>query len=87
MQNLVHPRGNGIRISEKQFPEVYQLAQQSATKMKLERMPSIYIIQAGGVLNAFAVRFLGSNHVVIYSEIFALALEQGDDAQGASIPG
>jgi Zn-dependent protease with chaperone function len=75
-----HLRGNGIRISEKQFPEVYQLSQQIAAQMKLEKMPPIYIIQSGGVLKAFATRFLGRNYVAVYSEIFELAYEQGEDA-------
>jgi Zn-dependent protease with chaperone function len=84
MQGLAagHLRGNGIRISEKQFPDVYQHAQKVAAQMKLEEMPSIYIIQSGGMLNAFAMRFLGRNYVVVYSEIFELAYEQGEDALG-----
>jgi Zn-dependent protease with chaperone function len=77
-----HLRGNGIRISEKQFPEVYQRAQQIAAQMKLDKMPPIYILQSGGVLNAFATRFLGSNYVAVYSDVFELAYEQGEDALG-----
>jgi Zn-dependent protease with chaperone function len=77
-----HLRGNGIRISENQFPEVYQLAQQIAAQMKLETMPPIYIIQSGGAINAFAMRFLGRNYVAVYSEVFELAFEQGKDALG-----
>jgi hypothetical protein len=42
-----HLRGNGIRISEKQFPEVYQLAQEITAQMKLEKMPPISSNQAG----------------------------------------
>lgn len=73
-------RGNGIQISDKQFPEVYQLAQRIATEMNLDTLPPIYIIQADGMLNAFATRFLGRNFVVVYSDIFELAYEQGEDA-------
>ncbi|MDF2499613.1 MAG: peptidase [Anaerosporomusa subterranea] len=77
-----HLRGNGIRVSEKQFPEVHQLAQEIAAQMELRTMPPIYIIQSGGVLNAFAMRFLGRNYVAVYSEILELAFEQGKDALG-----
>ncbi|MBP2655269.1 MAG: peptidase [Firmicutes bacterium] len=73
-------RGNGVRISESQFPEVYKLADQIASKMEIKQMPPVYIIQSGGLLNAFAMRFLGRNYVVIYSEVFELAYEQGEDA-------
>jgi Zn-dependent protease with chaperone function len=77
-----HLRGNGIRISEKQFPEVYQLAQEITAQMKLEKMPPIYIIQSGGMLNAFATRFLGRNYIAVYSEVFELAYEEGKDTLG-----
>lgn len=75
-------KGNGIRISEKQFPEVYKLAQQLSQQMKLNELPPIYIIQSDGMLNAFATRFLGRDFVVIYSDIFELAYEQGEHALG-----
>lgn len=70
-------RGNGVRVSEEQFPEVYRIASDLAQKMKME-LPAIYIVQAGGMLNAFATKFLGRSFVVIYSDIFELAYEEGE---------
>ena len=69
-------RGNGIRVSEKQFPEVYRLTEQYANQMGLSPVPSVYVLQAGGLLNAFATRFLGRNFVIIYSDVFELAYEK-----------
>jgi len=73
-------KGNAIRVSENQFPEVYTLAKNQSEKLGLDKIPAIYILQAGGLLNAFATRFLGSDFVVIYSDILETAYEQGNKA-------
>jgi len=73
-------RGNSIRVSDKQFPEVYRLAQRIAAQMGLNPVPAIYVLQYGGLLNAFATLFLGRKFVVIYSDMLELAWEKGEPA-------
>lgn len=73
-------RGNGIRVSERQFPEVYVIVQELAKRMEINPLPPIFILQEGGLLNAFATRFLARNFVVIYSDILELAYEKGEAA-------
>jgi Zn-dependent protease with chaperone function len=73
-----HIKGNGIRVTKKQFPEIYQLLENQCNKLNMN-VPPLYIMQNGGVLNAFATRFIGRNYIVIYSEIFDLAFEDGID--------
>lgn len=73
-------KGNCIRVSERQFPEVHRLALQIADQMGLKPPPPIYVLQAGGLLNAFATRFFGRNFVVIYSDVLELAYGEGEDA-------
>lgn len=75
-----HLRGNGIRLSENQFPEVYRLTAEYTRRMGLDHVPAIYILQAGGLLNAFATRFFGRDFVVIYSDVFEIAYEEGEPA-------
>ncbi|WP_068673995.1 M48 family metallopeptidase [Oceanobacillus sp. Castelsardo] len=65
-------RRNGVRLSEQQFPDIYQKAVNLAKDMELEKVPAIYIMESMGVLNAFASRFFGKNMVVVYSEFFDL---------------
>lgn len=72
-------RRNGVRISEQQFPDMYEKAVMLAEKMELGRMPSIYVLESSGFLNAFATRFFGKNMVVVYSEIFDLSEEGRED--------
>lgn len=73
-------RGNGIRVSEQQFPEIHRMAERIAKQMRLESLPAIYVLQAGGLLNAFAARFLGRNFVVLLSDVLELAYAQGESA-------
>lgn len=72
-------RGNGVRIHERQFPDVYERVQLLSNEMGLKKVPDIFVIQSEGALNAFATRFFGRDMVVLYSEIFELAREQGQD--------
>jgi len=72
-------RRNGVRLSEQQFPDIYQKAVNLAQKMGLEKMPAIYVMESMGILNAFATRFFGKNMVVLYSEIFDMVEDNRED--------
>ena len=71
-----HLRGNGVKVGKNQFPDIHQMAVKQAELLGLSSVPSIYILQSGGVLNAFASRFLGRNYIVLYSEIVEAAYDQ-----------
>lgn len=73
-------KGNGVKISDRQFPEIHQSAQRLSKNLGMVRLPDIYLLQSGGALNAFATNFLGRNFVVLYSDVMELAYEQGQDA-------
>ncbi len=73
-------KGNAVKITKNQFPEAHAILEMQCEKLGIDNVPSAYILQSGGVLNAFATKFIGRNYVVIYSEIFELAYEQGQDA-------
>jgi Zn-dependent protease with chaperone function len=77
--SMAYIRRNGVRISERQFPDVYEKAVDLAAKMELEKMPHIYVVESMGALNAFATRFFGKNMVVVYSEIFDLSEEEREE--------
>jgi Zn-dependent protease with chaperone function len=63
-------RGNGILITEKQFPEVYSMIIEIAQKYGMSKIPQVFLIQQGGALNAYAARFVGKNYIAIYSDVF-----------------
>ena len=76
-------QGNAVRVSARQFPEVNSIATSLAEQMQLEPVPPIYVIQQGGLLNAFAMRLLlGRKFVVIYSDIMDVAYQEGEEELG-----
>ncbi len=70
-----HLKGNAVKLNEKQFPEIYQNVVKQSEILGLKYVPSVYIMQSGGILNAYASRFLGHNYIVLYSEIVETALQ------------
>ncbi len=69
-------KGNGVKLSQAQFPDIHQVVVSQAKQLGLRKVPSVYILQSGGMMNAFAARFLGHNYIILFSEIVESALEQ-----------
>src|SRR4051812_40776348 len=59
-------KGNAVKINEHQLPDIYEIVKKQSAALELSREPQVYLLQAGGLLNAFATRFMGTNYVVIY---------------------
>jgi len=76
---ITHVRGNGVRLGPEQMPELYRRVHELAVRLGLRPAPEAYVIQAGGVLNALATRFLGSSFIVLYSDL----LDACGDDEGA----
>jgi Zn-dependent protease with chaperone function len=75
-------RGNAVRVSERQFPLLHRLAATHARRLGLTRVPDVYVMESGGLLNAFATRFIGRDFIVVHSDVLELALAQGEAAVG-----
>lgn len=68
-------RTNGVKVTERQFADLYQTYQRVGQEMGIRLLPDVYILQAGGVLNAFATRFFQKNMVILYSDVVELSRE------------
>lgn len=62
-------KGTGVRITEEQFPDLKQQIAACCRKLNVEQEPQAYLLQMGGLLNAFATRFLGRDFLVLYSDV------------------
>jgi Zn-dependent protease with chaperone function len=71
-----HLKGNAIKVNNNQLPDIYHIVEKQSVLLGLRSVPDVYILQSGGVLNAFATNFLGKNYIVLYSEIVETAYEQ-----------
>jgi Zn-dependent protease with chaperone function len=77
---IAYIRGNGVKLSTEQLPEIYAKVVSAAEKFELARIPDAYILQAGGVLNAFATKFIGRNFIIIYADLLDACSEDGKEA-------
>jgi Zn-dependent protease with chaperone function len=66
---LAHVHGNGVRLSPKQLPELYERCKAIAGKLGLDEVPEVYLLQSGGMLNAFATKLLSRRFVIIFSDL------------------
>ena len=82
---VAHVRGNGVRVGPMQFPEVHAAVERLAHRIGMKTVPEAYLIQGGGVLNAFATRFGRSDMVILYTDLLEAC---GDDheARHGEIP-
>lgn len=66
-------RTNGVKVTERQFTDLYETYQRVGQGMGIRMLPDVYILQAGGILNAFATRFFQKNMIILYSDIVELS--------------
>ncbi len=60
-------KSESVRINAEQYPELSATFVEMCQRLNVPKIPDLYILQAGGILNAFATRHSGRNFVVIYS--------------------
>ena len=75
-------RGNAIKVGPRQLPMVHKQVHEHSALMQLKNVPDVYVVQAGGMMNAFATRFWGRNFVIIFSDVLEMAMSQGEAAVG-----
>lgn len=69
---IAHIKGNGVRLTAKQFPDLHQQFLECCSKLNIAPYPAapeVYILQGGGAMNAFATRFMGAQYVVLLSDV------------------
>ena len=64
-------RTESVEITPKQMPELYGVFREVCQRLGEKELPKLYVTQSGGILNAFAMRHLARNFVVIYSELLS----------------
>lgn len=66
---IAHIKGNGIELSQEQFPDLYAQFVYCSNLLKFQEAPKAYILNGEGGFNAFATRFLGTHFVVLFSDV------------------
>ena len=68
--------GNAIKVTEHQFPDIYNIAKKQSQQLGFSSVPKVYLLQSGGLLNAFVTSFVGTNYIVFYTEMVEAAYEK-----------
>ncbi|MBI4817055.1 MAG: M48 family metallopeptidase [Deltaproteobacteria bacterium] len=76
---LASVKGNGVKITADQFPELHAKIVEASRKLGLESPPEAWFVNNRGVFNAFATRYLGRNFIVFFAEL----LECCDENDGS----
>jgi len=63
-------RGTAVRLSPRQYGELYTTTDDFAYRLGLHRRPQIYLANGNGTLNAFAAQATGYDYVVLSNELF-----------------
>lgn len=85
LMSLAHIRANGMRVGPRQYPEVNEMVENFARRLKLQR-PEVYIMQ-DSVWNAFATKLAKERVVVLLSGAVDALLLDGNDEELAFLVG
>jgi Zn-dependent protease with chaperone function/Tfp pilus assembly protein PilE len=66
---LAHVRTNGVRIDERQLPDLHARVKAAAQRIGITDLPAVYVVQGGGILNAFATKLLSRRYVILLSDL------------------
>lgn len=76
-------RSMSLRITERNFPEVYELIDSYSKRLGI-RTPKAYVMQQNGVLNAFSAFVFRKQWIMIHAELFEVAYREHKDMDALS---
>ncbi|MEA3189299.1 MAG: hypothetical protein QOD99_3129 [Chthoniobacter sp.] len=62
-------KSDAVKVDENQLPELAASFATVCRELKVAKVPELYVMQAGGLLNAFATRFAARDFVVVFSDL------------------
>ena len=74
-------RANSIRITEKNFPEIYAVVEEYSRRLGMKKTPKVYLTQENGLLNAFSTFILRRQYVVLLADLFEVAYLEHHDLE------
>ncbi|KND47101.1 MAG: putative peptidase [Parcubacteria bacterium C7867-004] len=62
-------KGYGIRVSATQYPDLYAETKRISDRIGLTKLPSVYVFNGSGMINAFALKVVMRDFVVITTDL------------------
>ncbi|WP_108869054.1 M48 family metallopeptidase [Aquimarina aquimarini] len=72
-------KGSGVHVTKDQFSDLYDIVVKQCKILSIKNIPQVYILESGGLLNAMATKFVGSNYLIIYSDLYEVILDGRKD--------
>jgi Zn-dependent protease with chaperone function/Tfp pilus assembly major pilin PilA len=66
---IAYIKGNGVELTHEQYPDLYEQFAFCCDRLEIHDRPQAYILNGNGGLNAFATKFLGTQYVVLLSDV------------------
>ena len=66
---IAHLRGNATEVTAQQLPELYKQLTFCCETLHVPSIPTMYVQNGNGVMNAFATWFLGQKYVILLSGV------------------
>jgi len=64
-----------IKVSDQQYPEINTIVDEQCAALGLKK-PDVFLLNGSGMINAFAMRMLSGQFVILYSDLVDLMLER-----------
>jgi len=65
---VAYLRAEAVRVNEHQLPRLHATFLDVCARLGVRQIPALYVLQSGGMLNAFATKHAGRDFVVVYSD-------------------
>lgn len=72
-------RSRAVKITPRQFPEIYDLIIKYSYRLNLKEIPEAYIVQENGILNAFSSFVIRKKYIQINADLFEVAYREYHD--------
>ena len=66
---ISYVKGHGVKLSREQLPDLHERLKRCCGTLDIDEVPEAYVLNAHGLLNALATRFLRRHYVVLFSDI------------------
>jgi len=61
--------GNSVMVSENQYSKVHSLIKDTANNLQLTYIPTTFVVNSDGMINAVAIKFLSKKYVLLFSSL------------------
>lgn len=61
--------GNSVMVSESQYEKVYAMVKSTAKDLQLPHVPTTFVVNSDGMINAVAIKFLSKKYVLLFSSL------------------